>query len=369
MTFCHPMHTPTVDIIIPVWNSPFETRACLAAVLHCSPEARLIIVDNGSNRETELMLEEFSEPLGERALFITSERNLGLVPAINIGLAKSEGDVAVILRPHVLATANWLTGLTHALETPHAGIASPVFAGSGAPTLPPVTPGSALMETFCVSFSALALKKEMRRHVGSFDEGLDGAEWCLRDYVRRAWSRGYHCCVTARSRVTCGEEAVFGSDVRRLQQSQQSSVTYRARWGISRHYGIYFGRDAAAASLADVMETIVQGARQGHRFTLLLHRRQASDFRRLGWHARHTGIELRQISPLLPRRDLLRQATALQAAVPDIIPVRGVSGTDFPGADTAIPFDEVASVIRRDGENGNNEQAVFDTATKGAPHD
>ncbi len=92
---------PTVDIIVPVWNNPFETRACLAAILEYSPEARLIIINNGSSRETELMLEEFSEPLGEHALFITCERNIGLVPAINRGLASSDADFAVIVRPQV----------------------------------------------------------------------------------------------------------------------------------------------------------------------------------------------------------------------------------------------------------------------------
>lgn len=360
------MHTPSVDIIVPVWNSPFETRACLAAVLHFSPEARLIIVDNGSNRETELMLEEFSEPLGERGLFIKSERNLGLVPAINIGLARSDRDIAIILRPHVQVTPNWLTGLVEALQMPHAGIVSPVFSGSGAPVLPPVAPGSSLMETFCVSFSALALKREMHRHLDGFDEELDGGEWCLKDYVRRAWSRGFHSCVTSRSHVVCGEEAVFGSDARRLQQSHVSRVTYRERWGISRHYGIYFGRDASATALSDAMETIALGARQGHRFTLLLHRRLAADFKRLGWHARHTGIEMQRISPLMPRRDLLRRVTTLRAAVPDLIPVRGVGGIDFPGMNATIPFGEVAGAISSARDEESGEQAALHTATGGA---
>ena len=105
------MPLPSVDIIVPVWNNPFETRACLVAILTHSPEARLIIVDSGSSRETELMLEEFSEPLGEHALFITSERNIGLVPAINMGLASSDRDFAVIVRPHVMVTSGWLTTL------------------------------------------------------------------------------------------------------------------------------------------------------------------------------------------------------------------------------------------------------------------
>ena len=54
------MISPTIDILVPVWNNPFETRACLAGILSHSPGARLIVVDNASSRETELMLEEFS---------------------------------------------------------------------------------------------------------------------------------------------------------------------------------------------------------------------------------------------------------------------------------------------------------------------
>lgn len=347
-TFILPdMNYPTVDIIVPVWNSPFETRACLAAILEYSPDARMIIVDNGSSRETELMLEEFSETLGERGLFIKSERNVGMVPAINIGLARSDSDFAVILRPHMQVTREWLSGLLDAAQSSQAGIVSPIFSGSDAPRLPLIAAGSTLMETFDISFSALALKGEMHMLIGGFDEGMDAGEWCLKDYVRRALSRGYHTCVTSRSRVVFGKETVFGSDLRRQQQLQSSRASYLEHWGIERHYCIYFGSKTDACSLADGIETILEGARQGHRFTLLLHRRQASDFRRMGWNALHTGISLKRLSLLMPQRDLLRQLSALKTANPDIIPVQGVDGLTFPGSDAAIPFHEVAAVIGR----------------------
>ncbi|MGE3549028.1 MAG: glycosyltransferase family 2 protein, partial [Geobacter sp.] len=60
------MTTPTIDIIIPVWNQPFETRACLVSILNTADSARLIIINNGCDRDTELLLEEFCEPLGNR---------------------------------------------------------------------------------------------------------------------------------------------------------------------------------------------------------------------------------------------------------------------------------------------------------------
>lgn len=339
------MKSPTVDIIVPVWNSPFETRACLAAILAHSPEARLIIVDNGSSRETELMLEEFSEPLGERGLFIKSERNLGLVPAINMGLARSDSDFAVIVRPHVMVNPGWLKVLLHAAETGGASIVSPLFSGAGAPLLPPLAPGCTLMESCTVSFSTLLLRGEMRVLAGVFDECLDGGEWCLKEYVRRAASKGYRTCITGSSMLKCDVEPVFGSSERRLEMLQNSRLAYLEAWGADCHYVVYFGKEADASGLSDSIEAILDGARQGHRFSLLLHRRQYSDFRRMGWNGLHTGIELVGISMLFPQRDLQRKLSLLQSSSPDLVAVAGIDGILFPLIETAISMEEFKSTI------------------------
>jgi len=342
------MTTPSIDIIVPVWNSPFETRACLSAILNHSPEARLIIVDNGSSRETELMLEEFSETLGERGLFIKSERNIGLVPAINKGLARSDGDFAVILRQHVLVTQGWLEALVDVAGDSRVGVVSPVFGGSGASPHCVVNDrrDCSSLETCAVSFSALLLKNELRMQTGFFDEGMDNGVWCLADYVRRAWSKGYRTCVSTRSRLACGQEAVFGSEERRQGQICASREQYLGQWGAIRHYGVYFGPDADAGLLGDAVETILEGARQGHRFTLLLHRRQAREFRRCGWSCLHTGMELAQLSLLMPQRDLVRRLGALREADPGMTMVRWQDDNPAAGMETAIPFTAMAAAIR-----------------------
>jgi glycosyltransferase involved in cell wall biosynthesis len=339
------MKSPSVDIIVPVWNSPFETRACLAAILEFSPEARLIIVDNGSSRETELMLEEFSERLGEHGLFIKSERNVGLIPAINMGLTRSDSDFAVIVRPHVMVNKGWLQVLLDAAETTGASIVSPLFTGAGAPLLPALTAGCTLLESCTVSFSTLLMRGEMRIIAGIFDEQLDGGEWCLAEYVRRAASRGYRTCITSNAVLACDAEPVFGSAERRQEMAKNSRAAYLAAWGVSRHYAVYFGKEADASNLSNSIETILEGARQGHRFTLLLHRRQHSNFRRLGWNALHTGIELYCVSMLLTKRDLQRKLAQLQAVSPDLLAVRGSDGVPFPLVVTAIPIHELVAAI------------------------
>ncbi len=329
------MPSPSIDIIVPVWNSPFQARACLSAILTHSPGVRLIIVDNGSDRQTQLVLEEFSEPLGENCLFISSDRNLGLVPAINMGLSRSDGDCAVIVRPHVTVSEGWLEGLVEAAD---AGLASPLFSGPGAPFPPPLARGCSRMETFDVSFSTLALRTELYMLLGGFDEKLDGGQWCLHDYVSRAASKGYRTSVTSASTVVCAVAPVLGSDARRRELVQASRNRCIERWGEGRHYGVYFGRGVAAEGLADAIETILTGARRGHRFTLVLHAGQAAQFRCLGWDSLHTSIRLRVLSRLMPQRALRRVCDDY----PEMIRVSDAAGSGFGEGAALLPFGDLA---------------------------
>lgn len=312
------------------------------AILNHSPEARLIVIDNGSNRETELMLEEFSESLGDRHLFITPPRNIGLVPALNRGLSCSDADIAIIVRPHVLVCSGWLEALLDAAAVSGSGIVSPVFHGPGAPPLPRPSGGCGCMETFSVSFAALLLQGALHRTAGGFDEGLDGGEWCLRDYIRRAGSAGYRTSVIARPELFCGPETVFGSQERRQELTRVSKARYNTRWGASRHYCLYFGKEPEADSLADSLEVVIAAARRGHRLTLYLHGKQYRQFRKKGWNSLHTGVELRALSLLTPGRDLARQYARLQAESPELIPVCASDAAQFPGIESAISFRDIA---------------------------
>jgi glycosyltransferase involved in cell wall biosynthesis len=342
------MTFPTVDILVPVWNNLFETRACLAAILAHSSGARLIIVDNGSSRETELMLEEFSESLGDHGLFIKSEKNVGLVAAINMGLARSDNEYTVIVRPHVTVKAGWLEALLAAAEATGAGMVSPLFGGAQVPDLPELPPGCSTIESGTVSFDTLLLRKEMRMVVGLFDDHLDGGEWCLKEYVRRCAAYGYRTCLAGSIRLACANGQQFGSAQRRSEMIQNSRLVFTERWGISRHYCIYFGAEVDAGSLSDYIAAILDGARQGHDFTLLLHRRQYATFRNMGWNGLHSGIKLCRISLLMPQRDLLKKVRVLRSTAPDLLAVQGCSGIDVPGFDAAISLDDLLSGIKLD---------------------
>jgi hypothetical protein len=258
----------------------------------------------------------------------------------------------------VIVGSGWLKAVLDAARMPGVGLVTPVFRGSGAPAVSRPGPGCALTETFSLSFAALLISGELHRQLGGFDEGLDGGEWCLRDYIRRAEASGCHTCVTAHTELLCGRETVFGSQERRQEQSRLSHDCYLARWGVTRHYCLYFGPEAAAADLAGTVETLAAAARQGHRFTLLLHRRQFKEFRKRGWNILHTGIAICPLPLFGTSRSLARQFDALQAVDPDLIPVRGADNVEFPGASAPRCLNEIVATH----ENGTSSPAQWGNA-------
>ena len=184
---------------------------------------------------------------------------------------------------------------------------------------------------------------------------MDGAEWCLRDFIRRAETCGYHTCVTAQPELLCTPEIVFGSAERRRKQTLLSRERYLSRWGLARHYCLYFGPNTDASGLSETVGSLVTAARQGHRFTLLLHRRQFNEFRRRGWNGLHTAIVVCKLPFFATQRNITRRFAALQAADPDLIPVRVTEDVPFPGVAAPICLTDVVSAS----ENGISPPAQW----------
>lgn len=342
------MTTPTVDIIIPVWNQPFETRACLVSILNTAESARLIIINNGCNRDTELLLEEFCEPLGNRVLYMTMERNIGFVPALNRGLIRSDADWAMAVRSNGTVDGTWLTQLLNVTGNEQAGIISPFCTTE---TLLPKRLTKACcsqLETCQLSFAGLMLSRAMRDEIGCFDEELDGGAWCLRDYQQRAASRNYRTFMVPSALVHSGPPLVFGSEERRRERERLSQLTFLERWGASQQYAVYFPQQTETDHLDRALTVILAAARRGHRFTLLLHHCQYRHASELGYRCLHTGIELVSLAWLGASRDLRKRLHKLRTEARDLMIVKGVDGIPVPGYDGALSFDAVEHLIQGD---------------------
>jgi glycosyltransferase involved in cell wall biosynthesis len=247
-----------VDIVIPVWNRPVETRASLACLVEYSPQARILMINHGSERETESILEEFAEALDERAILVSPQRNIGRVAALNRGLELATAPVAIIVQEGIKVSAGWLEPILSIINgRPDAGLVVPVPGVS-------VKSGSASQyELDHGSFGFMAVRRDLYSVSGGFDEEMDAGIWSLRDYSRRAEKAGYRTFSCNSTCVTQSKLKEFGSHHLREERVRQGELSYCSRWGVMQKYCIVIPGDEADFQAQDIMTHLLTAARQG----------------------------------------------------------------------------------------------------------
>lgn len=115
-----------VSIIIPVYNLPDLTRACVESIHAHSGAAdyEVVLVDNGSGVDASATLRALAEH--PRVFLLTNYENYMFALGNNLGAAGSSGDILVFLNNDTRVTPGWLETLTAPLrEDPSVGMAGP----------------------------------------------------------------------------------------------------------------------------------------------------------------------------------------------------------------------------------------------------
>lgn len=340
------MKQAAIDIIVPAWNRPVETRNSLVNILNYSPDARLIMVDNGSDRETERLLQEFSEGLDERAFLLRNDVNQGLVKALNRGLEKGEAEFLCIVKNTTFVGPGWLEPLLElAMARKDAGLIIPrlVLKGSGKVKEKQAAP----REMTQGSFAAMLIRKSLYDAVGGFDEGMDGGTWCLRDYSRRACKAGFLTFLAPGPEVLYEEDVQLGSETRRRENLQKTITEFRRRWGQDFSYCVLMPDGADPVVARSRIEALLPAARRGTVFHMILPSRLHRDLVKSGHCTLHENIIVHAM-PFFHTAGTIRKAVArIVAAVPETIAVAGMDGMDGMGPGPLLPFAELENRIRR----------------------
>jgi hypothetical protein len=328
-----------IDVIIPVWNRPEETRNCLVNLINHTPNARFIIVDCGSDRDTERMLQELADGLDERALLMRDDSNIGFVRAANRGFESSTAPFLALVRSTSIVTARWLDPLLQFAEAhPEAGI-----------LLPCLDPGDACdkpREVATGSSAAMVVSRDLYREIGGFDEGMDGGAWCLKDFTRRACAKGYLTYQVPGPAVSQQEEVPLGSEQRRLVTVQRSMTLFRERWGDGGSYLLHVPTGVEVGLLSQKLEWLVQGARHGDCYTVLLPFALNQAARQSGLCCLHENVKLVPLPRLGFDGRKRRLYEKLAAERPDTMPVTAVDGLPFPWSERYLSFSELADRIK-----------------------
>lgn len=112
--------SPTVSIVIPVYNKFAYTDACLRSLAeHAGTTAfEVIVVDDGSSDDTATCL-----VLIDGIQTIRNAENLGFVGSCNAGAAQARGEFLLFLNNDTVVTPGWLEALVNTFaEEPRAGL-------------------------------------------------------------------------------------------------------------------------------------------------------------------------------------------------------------------------------------------------------
>jgi GT2 family glycosyltransferase len=336
-----------IDIIVAVWNRPVETRNCLVNLIDHSPQARFILVDNGSDRETERILEEFAEILDRRALLLRNDTNLGYVRAVNRGLSRAEAPHIAIIRNTTIVTGGWLEPmLSLAAKRCEAGIIVPrLIPGTTGKHARIGHHGAAPIEADHGSLAAMLLTKRMYDAIGGIEEDMDGGTWSLKDFSRRAFRAGFVTVRSEEGAVYFEDEILFGSTERREQAVQRSIAQYRKRWGDENSYCLHFPKGADMNILRKKLDILLRGARQGHIFTILTHPRLHKDLTHAGLHRLHEHIRFVRLPLIFEMKAINKALACVNKTDSTVLAVTGIDGIPFPVAAESVMFAELERMI------------------------
>jgi GT2 family glycosyltransferase/glycosyltransferase involved in cell wall biosynthesis len=119
---------PKISIIVLTYDNLNLTKGCLESIIKNTalPDYELIIVDNGSKKDTVDYLKTFASETPNVVLQL-NEKNLGFAAANNQGFRISKGDYILFLNNDTIVTAGWLHRLWHHLSKDHnVGMVGPV---------------------------------------------------------------------------------------------------------------------------------------------------------------------------------------------------------------------------------------------------
>lgn len=90
MSWLNQNRIPEVSIIVPVFNTAGYLKKCLDSVIRQDIEKEIIIVNDGSTDESDLIIAEYAKKHPE--ILVVNKKNGGLSSARNAGLAAATGD-------------------------------------------------------------------------------------------------------------------------------------------------------------------------------------------------------------------------------------------------------------------------------------
>ncbi len=267
------------DIIIPVWNQLEVTRECVDSILkNTAYPYRLILVDNGSEKDTEDYLAGLKAKHGLDLLLIRNNKNLGFVKAVNQGMVASDVPYLCIMNNDTIATEGWLTEMMDVMaRNPEIGLLNPSSNTSG--QYPPDNMSiddyglslrkfkGEVQELYTCRGFCMILRRGVLDALGVLDETYHLGYFDDTDYCKRAQKNGYRTARAKASYVYHKENATFKELDNNSALFKANEKIFFSRWGRSVRVAYFVDRPDNGKKV-DAMATDL--ARSGHQIMVFI---------------------------------------------------------------------------------------------------
>ena len=191
-----------INIIIPVVDLLSDTKVCIDSIKNTKEKYQLIIVNNGSDKETSDYLNKL------KCILINNKENLGFVKATNQGILASSGDV-ILLNNDVILPEGWIEKLMAVAQIDETiGLIGPLSESRGGNAsqqdmnrvqdrcnykLPTVN--NNFLPVDAIAFFCTFIKRTVIDKVGLLDENFGFGQSDDVDYCIRAQKMGYKIAI------------------------------------------------------------------------------------------------------------------------------------------------------------------------------
>ena len=265
------------DIVIPVWNEKALTQNCIERIKkHTRYPFRLIVIDNGSNKQTSDYLKDEKNKLTYSFVLIRNNENLGFLKAANQGFAQADSPYVCLLNNDTIVCERWLTDMIDIFnKREDIGVVNPSSNVLGqhanrenlddfAASLQSEK-GTYQKMDFCRGFCML-VRRSLLDKIGLFDEIFDMGYFEEVDFCKRAQKEGIICVRSKSSYVYHIDRTSFKgiSDVNRL--FQKNKIIFYRKWGKPLWIAFVVERRESAKPFVKMINILLD---KGHKIVVL----------------------------------------------------------------------------------------------------
>lgn len=265
------------DIILPVCDQYEFTKNCIESIIeHTDTPYRLIVINNGTNRQTRRVLDELDKRKDIETTIVHNETNIGWVKALNKGIGLSQAPFICFQNDDTIVTRGWLSKMINTLRIEEKfGMINPSW--EGRPNSVSIDAYNLTLEKnkdryietdWCRGFSVL-IKRSVVEKIGKVDEAYGLGYLDDVDYSVRSIEAGYltlkatDTYVHHQRNVTASK--IFGR--RWNDVHERNKRIYHKRWGKPLRIGVLLNRKVCrdAGAMKRIEDGIFYLARKQHR--------------------------------------------------------------------------------------------------------